>query len=141
MVAIRWILLALSLGLLLFAFKMRGRAEPFSGPAVFVDVCVAEQDVKRVAREVHNPVMKALKLVPGAIPGSSLTTGGKTQHLVLFRDGATRRDLAAVQEALNRVVFAADIGILSRHVELAQPLGDGRFPHSQACTEYQRQQG
>jgi multidrug efflux pump subunit AcrB len=137
MVATRWLLLALVLllVLLLLGGKVLGRAKPIPGQAVSVGLCVAEQDVKRVAREVHDPVLKALKMVPGAGGMGSRTTYGETHLLVPFKDGATSKDRAAVEDALKRVAFASDIEILSMRVELVQPLTDGRFPGGPGCTE------
>lgn len=134
MVVTRSLLLALLLVLSVLGGRALGRAEPSPGQAVVVVLCVAQQDAERVARDVHDPVMKALKAVPDASAMSSHTTHGRTQVLVVFRDGATRNDSAAVEAALDRVNFASDVEILTRHVELAQPLADGSFPAGTACT-------
>lgn len=134
MVLTRWLLLAL----VLLGSQVRGNAEPLPGQAVYVDLCVAEQDAARVMEKVHEPVLEALKAVPGAGNISGAATHGMAQFQLQFRDGATRNDRATVEQALARVAFAPDVEILSIRVELGQPRADGLFVGRAACTEHLR---
>jgi hypothetical protein len=126
------------LALLLLGSQALGRAEPSPGQAVYVDVCVAEQDAERVTKTVHEPVWESLKVLPGAGDMTGAATHGKAQFHVMFKDGATRNDRAAVERALERVEFAPDVEILSVRVELGQPRADGLFVGRPACTEHLR---
>lgn len=134
MLTTRWLLLALGL----LCTQASGQAEPLPGQAVYVDVCVAEQDVNRVREKVHEPLWEVLRALPGAADMSGAATHGMAQFQVMFKDGATRNDRAAVEAALARVAFTPDVEILSTRVELGQPRGDKLFVGRPACSEHLR---
>jgi hypothetical protein len=114
-----------------------GKAET-TPQAVYVDVCIAEQDVNSVMRKVHEPLFAVLEALPGRGNISGASTHGKAQFQIQFQDGATRNDVTAVEEALKRIAFAEDVEILSVHVELGQPRDDGLFVGRLACTRQPR---
>lgn len=126
------------LGLFLVGSIAAARAETPAFQAVYVDVCVAEQDVNRVMEKVHAPVMAVLESLPGRRNIGSAATHGMAQFQIQFKDGATRNDRAGVEEALKRIAFPADVDILSARVELGQPRDDGIFVGRLACGEHRR---
>jgi len=136
MLATRWLLLALGL----LCAQALGHAEPLPEQAVYVDLCVAEQDANRVWEKVHEPVWEGLRAVPGVGDLRGAVTHGMSQFQLMFRDGATRNDRAAVEAALARVAFAPDVEILSTRVELGQPRGDKLFVGRPACSEHLRRE-
>ncbi|MCC2954277.1 hypothetical protein LK542_01460 [Massilia sp. IC2-477] len=128
----------LVLALLLLCSYSAGRADSLPAQAVYVDLCVAEQDVNRVLKHLHEPVMEVLRALPGIDSVTGASTHGMAQFQIVFKDGASRQDQASVEEALNRVGFTPDVEILSVRVELAQPRNDGLFVGRIAYTEHLR---
>lgn len=128
----------LLLVLLLVGRSAAAQADASAVQAVYLDVCIAEQDVNRVTEKVHDPIVEALKALPGMRNIDSVATHGKAQFQIRFKDGASRNDKAGVEEVLKRVVFPADVEVLSTLVELAQPRDDGLFVGRLACTEHLR---
>lgn len=126
------------LGLSLLCCNAEAHADAPVLQAVYLDVCVAEQDVNRVIEKVHDPISEALKALPGMRNIDSAATHGMAQFQIRFKDGASRNDKAGVEEVLKRVVFPADVELLSTLVELAQPRDDGLFVGRLACTEHRR---
>ncbi|VXB36290.1 hypothetical protein [Massilia sp. 9I] len=115
-------------------------AEAPPAQAVYIDVCVAEQNVDRVMEKVDAPVMAVLKTLPNMLDISSAGTNGRTQFQVRFVDGASRNDQTAVEEAFRRVAFGPDAGILSVRIDLAQARADGVYVGRPACMEYLRRE-
>lgn len=117
---------------------MAASADTVTPPAVYIDVCVAEQDAERVTVKVSEPIMAQLKALSGKSSITSASTHGRAQFQVLFTDGATRNDRASVEEALKRVDFGKEVEVLSVLVELAQPREDGLFVGRLACLDQGR---
>jgi hypothetical protein len=124
--------------LLLACGHATAHAETPPVQAVYLDVCVTEQNVDRIGKKVHEPVMRALRTLPGTGDITGAATHGKAQFQIEFKDGATRNDRAMVEEAVERLAFGPDVEVLSVLVELAQPRDDRLFVGRIACIEHLR---
>ena len=89
---------------------------------VIVELCIAEQSPERVEAVLTNPVEKFLIGLPGVKTMNSITGHGGARFEVHFEGRASEHDAASIAQALERNEAGRAGAVLSRSVQLGQPL-------------------
>ncbi|KFI08719.1 hypothetical protein JN27_02375 [Massilia sp. BSC265] len=127
----------ISASALLFA-GMPAQADKLPERVVIVELCIAQQSPERVEAVLTNPVEKLLIGLPGVKTLNSITGHGGARFEVHFEDDAGEDDAGSVVQALDGSEPGRGAVVLSRSVQLGQPLTAGQaFGHA-VCAEAKR---
>ncbi|MET0981401.1 MAG: hypothetical protein ABWY02_04830 [Telluria sp.] len=100
---------------------------------VYVEVCVAEQNVDRVMEAVDTPATKRLMGLPGVDELNAMMSHGWVGIEIGFKGGATEDDRATVEGALKAIEFDPAVGLQSVSVVLEEARADGKLPRMRGC--------
>jgi hypothetical protein len=113
-------------------------ADSRSERVVVLVLCTTEQTPERVEAVLTNPVEKLLIGLPGVKTMNSVTGHGGARFEVHFEGGASEDDAISVAQALDGSETGRGGAILSRSIQLGQPLPEEQtFGHA-VCSEAKR---
>lgn len=101
-------------------------------------LCIAEQAPERVEVVLTNPVEKLLIGLPQVKTMNSITGHGGARFEIHFEGGAGEDDAAGVSRALERSEAGRGAAILSRSLQLGEPLPEAQFFSHRVCGETKR---